>query len=134
MSSESAEEYTIVEKNGKWYQVYPPKIPADTDDPNAEIDLGAEIEICRVPYPHPTTMDQKTINDLTIQIHKQKEINHWLNMNYLDSGEEIRKFRKKIDRYEQKQKDLAGYIKDLQKRTEELLEYAKKLEDEAERS
>ena len=129
MSNESSDdEYTIVEKNGKWYQVYPPKISANQDDPNAILDLGADIEICKVPYPHWTTAEQKKINELTIQIHQQKEINHWLNKNYLDSGEEIRQFRKKIDRYEQKQKDLAGYIKDLQKRTEELLEYAKKLE------
>ena len=129
MSDEISEEY-IIEENGKLYRVWDPKIT------ETEIDLGGKEEICRVPFPHPTTEEQQTINKLTIEVwEKEQTIEHFRKQsNDLDgqlwrAEEERDKLKKAVAKYEQKQKDLAGYIKDLQKRTEELLEYAKKLEE-----
>ena len=129
MSDEIAEEY-IIEENGKLYRVWDPIINEKV------IDLGGKEEICRVPFPHPTTEEQQTINKLTIEVwEKEQTIEHFrkqcdsLDGQLWRAEEERDKLKKAVEKYEQKQKDLAGYIKDLQKRTEELLEFAKKLEE-----
>ena len=71
MSNESVEEY-IIEENGKLYRVWDPKIT------ETEIDLGGKEEICRVPFPHPTTEEQQTINKLTIEVwEKEQTIEHF---------------------------------------------------------
>ena len=129
MSDEIAEEY-IIEENGKLYRVWDPIINEKI------IDLGGKEEICRVPFPHPTTEEQQTINKLTIEVwEKEQTIEHFRKQsNDLDgqlwrAEEERDKLKKAVAKYERKQQDICSYIKDLQKRTEELLEYAKKLEE-----
>ena len=132
MSNESVDDFQIVEKNGKKFKVWPPKIPADLDDPNAdtEIDLGYEEEIVEVPYPQPTTEEQKTINELRIELFRRDKFINSLEKADEENGvqiwyaeEKIKKLKKKIADYERKKQDICSYIKDLQKRIEELLTY-----------
>ena len=127
----------LVEKNGKKVIDYPAKIPTNLDDEEEEIDLGYEEEVPELPYKQPKTMEQLTINMLTLQnwtkdqvIHEFRIFNDRFNEKYLKEKEKRDKIRQEAEKYKINGKDFVTFVKDFQKRINELLEIGKKLTED----